>query len=121
MNAPANLPRFTYSFACVCRLLGIEQRSRAWQSSHVRHLIENGVFPEPLPTRGAWRTRSQQWDRRAVDAWMDGRLSPAAAAQATAAAAQAAEALLAARAESLFAPGAGDDRRSIREPKGSLA
>lgn len=96
-------PRFTYSFAYIARRLGIENHTRAWQSKRVRALIENGTFPEPLPTAGAWRCRASHWDRRAVDAWFDGLLQAPVATRAADQAAQHAAQLLDARAERIFA------------------
>lgn len=60
------------SFAAICHRLGITHRSRAWQAKHVRFLIKDHEFPEPLPSR-AWRVGSMSWDARAVDHWFDER------------------------------------------------
>lgn len=94
-----------YSFAHVCNRLGHTDRSRAWQQKHVRWLIQQHDFPEPLPTR-AWRIGSMVWDRRAVDHWFDERLDRSALQSAEAQQREAAAGLLDARAEMLAMQGA---------------
>lgn len=89
-----------YSFAHICHRLGIAHRNRAWQVKHVRHIIQNGDFPEPLPLR-IWRTVNMVWDRRAIDHWFDQRAGMAATAAARQSETRAAAVLLDQRADHL--------------------